>query len=198
MRKIVLVIILLLLIIVGFGIGLYIYKINEHNKNLSLAQKIEDECTEEATLYELGLLNNTVETNISEEKISPNAIIIFETKYNKCGHVLKKYENAENDLINLTQSQLQEKYSDWEIQEFSSKQIILYKEVEESCGEHYVLREKDGYIAIYEIDENNVESLIQITQISTKYITETDLIELNKGIKVNGKEELNSTLEDFE
>ena len=198
MRKIVFVLILILLIIFSFGIGLYIYKINENNKNLLISQKIEDECTEEARLYELGLLNNYVETNISEEKISPNAIIIFETKYNKCGHVLKQYESPENELINLTKSQLQEKYSDWEIKEFNSKEIILYKEVEESCDEHYVLREKDGYIAIYKIDENNIENLIQITQISTKYITETDKIELDKGIKVNGKEELNSTLEDFE
>lgn len=198
MRKIVFVLILILLIIFSFGIGLYIYKINENNKNLLISQKIEDECTEEARLYELGLLNNSVETNISEEKISPNAIIIFETKYNKCGHVLKQYESPENELINLTKSQLQEKYSDWEIKEFNSKEIILYKEVEESCDEHYVLREKDGYIAIYKIDENNIENLIQTTQISTKYITETDKIELDKGIKVNGKEELNSTLEDFE
>lgn len=67
------------------------------------------------------------------------------------------------------------------------------------CKEHYSVKEQDGFIAIYELDENDNEiSLIKVTDIPTEYLTETDLIEIEKGMKVYTTRELNKILEDLE
>lgn len=52
---------------------------------------------------------------------------------------------------------------------------------------------------MYELDANNNEvNLIKVTDIPTEYLTETDLIEIEKGMKVYTTKELNKILEDFE
>ena len=42
------------------------------------------------------------------------------------------------------------------------------------------------------------EKEYEVTDISTEYITDTDKINMKNGIKVNGKQELNQLIEDFE
>lgn len=65
-------------------------------------------------------------------------------------------------------------------------------------AETYVLKEYEGRIAVYRIDENNQLILEEVTDILTKYLPEEDLAELNKGIKVEGIDELTHLIEDFE
>ena len=66
------------------------------------------------------------------------------------------------------------------------------------CNQHYLLRQKDGIIAIYQIKDDNTEVLKEETGISTEYLTEVDRLRLEEGIRIYGEEELNSTLEDYE
>ena len=61
-----------------------------------------------------------------------------------------------------------------------------------------LLREKDGKIVIYKIDENGQEKLYETTEIAIDYLTDEDKENIKNGIKVNGKEELNQLIEDFE
>ena len=42
------------------------------------------------------------------------------------------------------------------------------------------------------------EEVYEKTEISVEYLTETDKVEIQNGIRVNGVEELNQLLEDFE
>ena len=102
------------------------------------------------------------------------------------------------ELINCTKSDIEEKYTDWQIEKFSSNEVILYKEVDGECGEHYLVKEKDGKVVVYKILENGEEQEYETTQISTDYLTDTDKIEMQNGIRVNGKQELNQLIEDFE
>ena len=59
------------------------------------------------------------------------------------------------------------------------------------------IKEKDGKIAIYKIEQNNKETLYKETEIAIDYLTETDKIEIKNGIRVNGKQNLNQLIEDF-
>ena len=63
---------------------------------------------------------------------------------------------------------------------------------------HYILKDVYGYIEIYYLDENNNEYLYKKTDISTEYLSEEDLDDLQIGIEVVGTEALNKMLEDFE
>ena len=42
------------------------------------------------------------------------------------------------------------------------------------------------------------ESVYEKTNISSEYLTETDLINMQDGLEIYGKEELNQIIEDFE
>ena len=46
--------------------------------------------------------------------------------------------------------------------------------------------------------ENNEEELYEETEIAIDYLTETDKVNIQNGIRVNGNENLNQLIEDFE
>lgn len=75
---------------------------------------------------------------------------------------------------------------------------MLYKEINEFCNEHYILKEKDKKIVIFKIDKNNNQIFFKNTDISTNYLPEEDLKNIQKGIIIYTKKELNKILEDFE
>ena len=60
------------------------------------------------------------------------------------------------------------------------------------------MKDKDGKVVIYKLLEDGTENEYEVTDISTEYITDTDKINMKNGIKVNGKQELNQLIEDFE
>lgn len=167
----------------------------EVEEQTEISEKVTDECTEE---YEAMQTEETEATNAEEEKVSPNAVITFERYYKQCEHTISRYEEIEEELVNATQEEVQAEYESWEIKEFNADNIILYKEYEGECGEHYMLRDVNGKLNIYEIATNGDEILIEETDIATEYLTETDMIDIENGIIVYGKENLNKLLEDFE
>lgn len=158
-------------------------------------EEILDDCTDE---YEELENSNMLETNSSEEKISPNSSITYKTYYKGCGHTKEEYNNMPQELINCTKSEIEEKYTEWQVEKFASNEVVLYREVDGECGEHYLVKEKEGKLVVYKILENGEEQEYETTQIYTDYLTDTDKIEIQNGIRVNGKQELNQLIEDFE
>lgn len=75
---------------------------------------------------------------------------------------------------------------------------VISPNAENEDKQEYILRENKGYIAIYRIDENKKEVLVETTEIVVAYLPDADRIELSKGIKAFGKKELNLKLEDYE
>lgn len=189
---------------VGIMVGLKIYNKNQNSKNniieneiKEISEKVTDECTEEyEKIQEEAKLD--IEANSSEEKISPNCLLTLKRYYNECKHLINEYIDIPESLINGTQENLKEEYPNWEVEKYSSTQIILYKEFDSSCGQHFILRNDNGKITIYRRNENNEEEEYQKTEIAIDYLTETDKVEIENGIRVNGLEELNQLIEDFE
>lgn len=205
MKKIWIIALICAVILLGIALGMMYSqnktKISEQNiienRSEGLSEAVTDECTEEwKEIEEEAQLE--LEANADEEKISPNCLITLKKFYKSCRHSLNEYTTVSQELVNKTQSELQEVYKDWKIEKYSSTEIVLYREYEGECGEHYILRENDGKIAIYKRDENNKEILFEQTEIATDYLTEVDKIEIKNGIRVNGKESLNQLIEDFE
>ena len=198
MKKYTIIAIIIVGITLGFLTGLYLYKINQinySNKEI-IAEKIEDECTSITELNDEEL-SNIIQTSKTEEKTSPNCVITLKIYYEKCEHLIETRKNIEEPQVNLTEEEVKQKF-DWEIQRFVPNEIVLYKEVNEFCNEHFLLKDEDGYINIYKLDENNNAKFFQTTEISTDYLAEEDLDKIRNGIKVYTEKELNKTLEDFE
>lgn len=196
MRKFwIIMIIIVVLLALGGSIGIYIYNLkNTSNKNSVKAKELADELKK--TLVEEE--QNTVSTSFKNIKISHNSIVVKNTLYKICNHEIRQTEAIPVELVNKEEKDIQQYYKDWEIKKYSPTEVVLYREKDEYCDKHYVLRENNGVIAIYKIDDNNKETLRENTQIQTKYLPEIDLIKLKSGIYAIGEEELNSILEDFE
>ena len=201
MRKSIIILAILVLFILGTIIGVIAIKnfSGEEEKEKVAEQnqeEIYDECTDE---YEEMMQSNTLveETSSEGEKISPNCSIIFKRYYKDCGHTIEQYASIPTELVNKTQEDLQQQYEGWTMEQFSRNQIVLYRDFDSECGEHYILKEKDGKVAVY-LKTGNTEELIEETDIATEFLTETDKIELQNGIEANGRAELNQLIEDYE
>ena len=152
-----------------------------------------DSALEQATLKEVENANklkerqqNIIQAVSTEIKTTPNTKIIYETLYNKCNDVETSEENIKSEDVN--------KNEDY----FKNNRVKLSKEIDGICDKHYVIKEKDGYIAVFTLDSDGNENLKEVTDIVTQYLTEDDMMLLKNGIKVNGDNELIQTLSDFE
>ena len=124
--------------------------------------------------------------------------MILKKYYEECNHTIKEYVDIPMDLVNKTEEDLKKEYPYWQIEKYSSNEIILYKEFNSNCGQHFLVKGDEGKITVYKVNENGEEEVYEKTEISVEYLSETDKIKIMEGIKVNGIEELNQLLEDFE
>lgn len=206
MNKNWIIILVIAIIIIGVIAGMAIWQKSENllkensiieNEINEVSEEIVDECTDEyKEIEEQARLE--LEANSSEEKISPNCLLTLKRYYKECEHIVNEYLEIPDNLVNGNEDDLGDEYVNWEVEQYSSTQIVLYKEFDSNCGQHYVLRNVDGKIVVYIIGEDNEESVFETTDISVDYLTESDKIEIENGIRVNGKENLKQLIEDFE
>ena len=115
-------------------------------------------------------------------------------------------ENTKN-MVEISAEDLNERedaVTDECLDEWDDYNEYMSKRVEEASNNiaeestHYLLKDVYGYIEVYYLDENNNEYLYKKTDISTEYLSEEDIDDLQVGIEVEGIEALNKMLEDFE
>ena len=192
-KKYIVALLIVLIVIAGIIVGILISK---NDKIYNLEPKAETEFANNNQEFENNI--KIITTSNIEKKTSPSSIFIFETYYKDCKHITVERIEIPKECINLTEEDLKNKYKDYKIKEFSSSEVTFYQEKEGICNEHYIIRENNGYVAIYTIDSYGKETLKETTEIVTLYLPEIDKIRLKEGIKVNGREELNLAIEDYE
>lgn len=168
-------------------------EITEETTISEISETIEDECTDE---YEEE--QNTRPVSATEEKVSANAELILKKYYSQCDHTINEYVELPQELVNMTKDEVNEHYPEWEVIGFSPDKVTLYKEFDDDCKEHFKLKIEDGKVVVYIINNDETESLYKKTNISSEYLTEVDLMNMQEGLEVYGKEELNKIIEDFE
>ena len=179
------------IVVLGVIVGIFI------SKNITKEeQKVETKLV--STEQNLQNSIEIISTSYAEVKASPNCLFEFKTYYKGCKHTTAKRENIPEELVNKTEIEMQDKYKDYKIENFTANNIVFYQEKEGICNEHYVLKENNGYIAIYKVDNAGKETLKETTQIVTTYLPEADRQSLKNGIEIIGKENLSLTLEDYE
>ena len=161
--------------------------------NIYISELVEDECTEEYEEYQKLTIVSSV-----EEKLSANAILILKKYYQKCDHTINEYVELPQELVNMTKEEVQAEYAEWEVIGFEKGKLTVYKEFDDVCGEHFKLKVENGKIVVYIVNMDGSESIYEKTNISSEYLTETDLTNIQEGLEIYGKEELNQIIEDFE
>lgn len=166
---------------------------NGIENDIYMSKLVEDECTKE---YEE--IQKATVVSATEEKLSANAILILKKYYEQCDHTINEYVELPQELVNLTEKEVEAEYTDWEVIGFEKGKLTLYKEYKDFCGEHFKLKIEDGKVVIYVVNKDGTETIYEKTNISSEYLTETDLLNMQDGLEIYGKEELNQIIEDFE
>lgn len=165
------------------------YTTQEDNKKTSVTQNI----------YSNNNNNEvSVTTAVEEKKVSPNTDFALKKYYDECSHF--DYEEAELpiELVNLTRQEVEDYYADWEVDEFTDDKLVLSKEIDGYCNQHFLIKLDDQNVNIYRLSTLGEFKKYKETDIAKDYLTEEDVESLEEGISVFGEGKLSSVLEDYE
>ena len=195
MKKTIICLCALISILLGVLIGNSIYNRNNEDTNNNNALNLNEDLN-----YTNNIEISTVTTSGGEkEKTTPNTLIIYKTYYTKCKHYVQEYEEIDFSLVNCNEEEVKENMrGKWDVEKFSAKEIEVSKDVEGFCNQHYKLKLENNVVVIYTIDEKGIETEYEVTNITNEYLTEEDILRLKTGILIYGKENLTSTIEDYE
>ncbi|TYP48700.1 BofC C-terminal domain-containing protein [Thermosediminibacter litoriperuensis] len=132
---------------------------------------------------------NTEALQLPEEKLNPGAKIVFVTRYRGCGHELQKENSADDKFLGYTKTQLQEEFKEWKVESFSSSQVILKREVDGICENHYYIGLYDGYVALFQGEPGKNSKVLEKTDIPAEILKEEDRRLLENGIIINSRDE---------
>ena len=133
-----------------------------------------------------------------EEKVSPNCKFALKKYYDECNHFDYKESELPIELVNLTRQEVEDYYENWEVEEFSNNQLVLYQEIDGYCNQHFLIKLDDGIVKIFRYTTNGELSLYKETEVYEEYLPENDAEKLREGIMVYSEGMLSSVLEDFE
>jgi len=195
------ILVVLLAMAAYFSYDLYTRETQSNKQNLRFqASPISDVSPQKVSPQETPPRTSNTEVQGSRPEssiIRPNAILITEKKYTKCGHVITSRIDIPQDMVNLTESQLKLVYKSWEIKKFSPQEIILSKEIASKCYNHFIIKEKDGFVAVYYQQPIDGISLKEVTPLLVKNLPQKEKERLKEGIKIESQQELAQTLEDL-
>lgn len=184
-------------VILGVVLGVYSYNQENISKmNVVNTQKLAEEENEES--HYNSMLNEVIETSSTNTNVSPNAIVIQRRYYKGCDHLIRETVDVPEELINQGENRVKEYYSDWKVEKYSPTEIIVYKEFKGICNEHYIIKENNGVLGIFIENDEKVLEWQEDTEIEVQYLPEEDIEEFKTGVRVVGKMNLITFLEDYE
>jgi hypothetical protein len=208
-RKNILLLIVALMFISAFGFGYYLNfggdtDLNKDNLNQGEAAGYKIPSTLRNPV--VGGIEANADSEIDQEEkpitntnpdnlITASTKVIFKTYFTLCSHMFDKEPENMKDIINLSESGLKSKFPDWIVNEFSTQQVILKREIPTYCPRHYIIGSKDGYIAIYVYNSDGIKILHEMTEDPISILTIDDQNNLEYGIVADSEEELQQKLE---
>ncbi len=139
--------------------------------------------------------NDTVMAEASlENTINENTILEFVYNYSD-GFSETKQDLPQQFMVGWDREQVEKAYSQWEMTEFSKDKVIFNKSVDSTSSQHYILKEDEGYIAVFYRDSDILKEVTS-TPISSLSVEDRKLFE--KGVSVDGDVNLIKYLESLE
>ena len=208
-RRNVLLLIVALIFISAFGIGYYLnYSVDTDLTKDKLSEGEAAGYKIPSTLRNPGTggIQANADSNVDQEKepitvtnpnnfITASTKVVFKTYFTLCSHIVDKEPEEMKDYINLSESDLKNKFLDWTINEFSTQQVTLRREIQTYCPRHYIIGSKDGNIAIYVYNNDGIKILHEMTESPISILTVDDQKNLEYGIVADSEEELQQKLE---
>ncbi|MBS3995324.1 MAG: hypothetical protein KGZ33_05965 [Alkaliphilus sp.] len=158
--------------------------------------KVENQITEpiiEDDFTETVLKNDNVVTN--------NTKLILKTYYEKTRDTIIQERELPVMLIGKTLDELEDyllgNYGGWTIREINKDQVELYQVSNQISPNYYVIKDYNGYITIFQVDEDGNMKLINQTEIPVNSLSDVDMLKIQEGIVVKGLDGIHQLLEDY-
>lgn len=148
-------------------------------------------------IEEKNIASDIITVSSTETKLLPSAEMIIKKNFTRCGHSEVKEMKIPIELVNYTKEDVEEKYSGWTIEEFNEKEIVLEKDFDANCTEHYVLKEKEGEIALYNDLSEDMMNFEKYVDIDFSLLSSEEKNLFLNGIRVYGKDAVSSLIEDY-
>lgn len=213
MPKITEYIFLLLTFVSGITVGLYTAtdftgNINQTTENQiirSVQDTVISKLQEEYKLEKIGAdsdkkLSNdegTITVSLDETKLSPNAEMTIKKKFTLCGHTKTNKMSIPIEMVNYTEEEVKKKYTGWQIEKFMQNELVLSKDIEAKCENHYVLKIEDEKLKIYNEVTADKLNFVDEIDIELALIPSIEINDLQEGIRVYGEEELNELIANY-
>ena len=216
MPKITEYIFLLMTFIVGITVGLYTAtdftgNINQATEN-KIVRTVQDtviaKIQEEYKLEKLSVnsketnnekidTENTITVSLDEVKLSPNAQMTINKKFELCGHTTTKQMPIPIEMVNYTEEEVKKKYTGWVIEKFTQDELVLSKEIEANCESHYVLKIEDHKLKIYNEITSDKSNFVDEIDVDINLIPSIEINSLQEGIEVYGEENLKDLVDNY-
>lgn len=177
--------------IISASIGYYMYDRKNSNNSNNLVESKQVASTDLFKQQEKPV------DNLKVAKITPSTKMTYEYFY-KGDNITEVVEDVPPYfLIDLTRNDLETNFKDWRVKSFSPTEVVMQKVIDDVSTQHYIVREYEGYVAIYYEKEINGTNLKEITDISLEGLPKEEQEKIKNGIKITGKENLMKFLESY-
>ncbi|MDO5112472.1 MAG: hypothetical protein Q4E65_09215 [Clostridia bacterium] len=92
---------------------------------------------------------------IGEAGVHPQAQVMIQTVFESCGHA---YPQKSGSIVGCTQSDLNEMFPGYTVEEFSRERVVLRQQRPGYCPAHLILTIADGKTVIMQTDPESLQS----------------------------------------
>lgn len=125
--------------------------------------------------------------------------VIQHLRYTPCGHELTRRQNLPEELVGQGKDAVETAYDQWQITEFSSRQITMERQLDMYCSQHVVIMpDATGVLGIFE--NKYGDALAHVRSLETKLdaLPEALQEEIRQGKGFNTLAELEQWMENAE
>ena len=177
---------IVLLLVLGVYIG---FKYTRNDKNVEDKTSIAEDSIEKDETTPVSTKTYDIE-------------VVYKDEYTKCGHTIQNkdmvYGTTLENLKEEENKKQKEKGIIYEVEEESNDQIVYSRKVDQNCPNHFLVKIENNNIVIYNIIDDAAMSVYKKLEVDINTLNPEMLEELNEGIKVDSKEDLNLIIEDIE
>lgn len=175
----------------------YIYGSYQGTKNNEDSSDIEKDVSKLAVVENEDNRNNEAEEGIKE--ILPNTEIVFNRSYKLCKDVISEKRKPYIGEIGTKEDELQSLFPGWTIEKFTEEQLILSKQIDNYCSNHYILKEQGGLVTIYApLEEDEGLEVIKYTTVKVNSLPPALQQEIEKGVAVESIEQIEYLIESWQ
>lgn len=145
-------------------------------------------------------INNTLPV-VESDIVTNNTKLIFKTYYERTRDTIKQEKNVPTVMVGLSLDELEgylkNNYHGWTVRELNKDYVELYQVSSQISPNHYVIKNYNGYISVFQVNEDGNLKLLNQTEIPVSALSHVDQQKMQEGIVVKGKEGINQILEDY-